>query len=145
MHTIKKIASQETFPVRLPVLRPGKPIESCIFDGDDLPTTIHLGVYDAGQLAGVVSIFECNSPLFDDKRQFQLRGMAVLDTHQKQGLGEKLVQAAQEYIKERGGGLTWFNAREIAVGFYEKMGYKIIGEPFNIGDIGPHYVMWKMI
>jgi ribosomal protein S18 acetylase RimI-like enzyme len=145
MYTIKKITSQQTFPVRLPVLRPGKPVESCIFDGDDLPATVHFGIYDDDAIVGVVSIFESRSPLFDDERQFQLRGMAVLDTHQKQGLGEKLVQAAEEYIQSQGGGLIWFNAREIAVGFYRKMGYEVIDEPFSIGDIGIHYVMWKMI
>ncbi len=145
MYTIEKITSQETFPVRLPVLRPGKPVESCIFDGDDLPTTVHFGIYDGGAVVGVISIFESGSPLFDDAHQYQLRGMAVLDAHQKQGLGEKLVQAAEEYIQLQGGRLVWFNAREIAVGFYEKMGYKIIGEPFTIGDIGTHYVMWKSL
>jgi len=25
------------------------------------------------------------------------------------------------------------------------MGYEIIGEPFNIKDIGLHYVMWKKL
>ena len=145
MYTIKKITSQQTFPVRLPVLRPGKPVESCIFDGDDLPATVHLGIYDDGAVVGVISIFESGSPLFGEGRQFQLRGMAVLASHQKQGLGDKLMAAAEGYIRDNGGGLIWFNAREIAVGFYKKMGYKIIGEPFTIGDIGTHYVMWKSL
>lgn len=39
MTIIKKIAAAETYSVRLPVLRKGKPIESCRFDGDDLETS----------------------------------------------------------------------------------------------------------
>lgn len=145
MQTIKQITSQETFPVRNPVLRPGKPVESCIFDGDDLETTVHYGIYDDDNIVGVISLFKSKSPLFDDEIQFQLRGMAVLETHQKQGLGDKLIEAAENYVAGRDGSLIWFNAREVAVGFYKKMGYETIGEPFNIGDIGIHYVMWKRL
>lgn len=41
MAIIKKISSSETFLVRQPVLRAGKPLESCRFDGDDLEITHH--------------------------------------------------------------------------------------------------------
>lgn len=143
MYSVKQITSQATFAVRQPVLRPGKPAESCIFEGDDLPTTVHFGIYDGKILAGIVSIFKSNSDLFTQSSQFQLRGMAVLDSYQKKGLGEKLVLAAEEYITTHNGSLIWFNAREVAVGFYKKLGYAIIGDAFPIGDIGPHYVMHK--
>ena len=145
MYSIKQIPSKDTFAVRLPVLRPGKPVESCIFEGDDLPSTVHFGVFDDQNLAGIVSVFEVTTPLLLQQRQFQLRGMAVLDAYQKKGLGEKLVKAAEEYITTQGGDVIWFNAREIAVGFYNKMGYEIIGDPFTIGDIGIHYVMYREV
>ena len=145
MYSIKQIPSKDTFAVRLPVLRPGKPVESCIFEGDDLPSTVHFGVFDDQNLAGIVSVFEVTTPLLTQQGQFQLRGMAVLDPYQKKGLGEKLVKAAEEYITTQGGEVIWFNAREIAVGFYNKMGYEIIGDPFTIGDIGIHYVMYREV
>ncbi|MNK07011.1 Acetyltransferase (GNAT) family protein [compost metagenome] len=143
MYSIKQITSQETFAVRLPVLRPGKPIDSCIFDGDDLNTTAHFGIYDDEIIVGVTSIFQTSTPLLSQKQQFQLRGMAIVDSHQKRGLGDQLVQRAEQYVKENNAEVLWFNAREIAVGFYKKMGYETIGEPFAIGDIGIHYVMYK--
>lgn len=143
MYSIKQITSQETFAVRLPVLRPGKPIDSCIFDGDDLNTTAHFGIYDDVIIVGVTSIFQTSTPLLSQKQQFQLRGMAIVDSHQKRGLGDQLVQRAEQYVKENNAEVLWFNAREIAVGFYKKMGYETIGEPFTIGDIGTHYVMYK--
>ena len=145
MHTPKKITSQDTFAVRQPVLRPGKAIETCIFDGDDLPSTIHFGIYDEQMLVGVISIFKASSPYFNEKEQFQIRGMAVLDTEQKKGLGQKLVLEAEAYIAQNNGERIWFNAREIAVGFYQKMGYAIIGEVFTIEGVGAHYVMHKLI
>lgn len=145
MYSIKQITSQETFAVRLPVLRPGKPIDSCIFDGDDLNTTAHFGIYNDEIIVGVTSIFQTSTPLLSQKQQFQLRGMAIVDSHQKRGLGDQLVQRAEQYVKENNAEVLWFNARQIAVGFYKKMGYETIGEPFAIGDIGIHYVMYKLL
>ena len=145
MYSIKQITSRETFPVRHPVLRPGKPIASCIFQGDDDEATVHLGVFNDDRVVGVLSIFEARGPLFDGERQFQLRGMAVLPEYQKKGLGELLMQAAEDNIAAKGGQVIWFNAREVAVGFYQRTGYAITGEPFDIGDIGTHYVMYKRL
>lgn len=143
MITIKLITSTETIPVRQPVLRPGKSVDACIFEGDDLPSTIHLGIYEDDAIAGVVSIFRSGNINFKEGRQYQLRGMAVLESHQKKGLGEQLLQAAEKLILEQDGELIWFNAREVAVGFYKKSGYEIIGNPFPIADIGTHFIMFK--
>jgi ribosomal protein S18 acetylase RimI-like enzyme len=145
MYTLKQISSQATFAVRQPVLRPGRPIETCVFDGDDLSTTVHFGIYESSTLLGVISVFEAKSPLFDEERQFQIRGMAVLENQQKKGLGEKLVIHAEHYIIKMGGERTWFNAREVATGFYKKMGYEVIGNEFSIPDVGLHYVMHKIM
>lgn len=53
---IKFITPAETYVVRHPVLRVGKPVESCKLEGDEDPTTFHLGAYMVGQLVGVVSM-----------------------------------------------------------------------------------------
>ena len=145
MQLIKEIPALETFSVRHPVLRPGKNIETCHFDGDNLESTRHFGLFIDDEWAGVASLFKSNSDLFQEKEQFQLRGMAVLEKFQKKGIGESLVKYAEENAKSRSGKLIWFNAREVAVRFYEKMGYQIIGEPFDIGDIGKHFVMYKIL
>ena len=71
--------------------------------------------------------------------------MAVLPTHQKKGLGDLLLEAAEDYIKQKDADLIWFNAREVAVGFYSKAGYTISGELFEIPNVGPHYVMFKLV
>ena len=143
MPEIKEIAAAATFPVRHPVLRPGKAIDTCRFDGDELVTTKHFGLYVAHTLVAVISIFESKSKFFAEDRQFQIRGMAVLEAYRKQRLGEQLVAHVEKYVGGQQGELIWFNARETAVGFYKKLGYAIIGDPFNIEDIGSHYTMFK--
>ncbi|MFT3793412.1 GNAT family N-acetyltransferase [Flavobacterium sp.] len=140
---VKEISATETFSVRQPVLRAGKPIESCHFDGDQLDSTKHFGYFENGNLIGIASMFAIPNTAFDSANQFQLRGMAVLPNHQKKGIGEQLVAYAENDAKKRNADLIWFNAREIAVGFYQKLGYEIFGKPFEIADIGPHYIMFK--
>ncbi|OIQ22556.1 MAG: GNAT family N-acetyltransferase [Flavobacterium sp. MedPE-SWcel] len=143
MQNIKIIQSQDTYSVRQPVLRPGKPIESCVFIGDDDKTTVHFGIYCNDILAGILSIFKTSTSIFPEKEQYQMRGMAILPEHQKKGLGEKLLYKGEEYIKSKKAQVIWFNARENAVQFYKKTGFEIINNSFNIPDIGIHYIMYK--
>src|SRR3954463_10000821 len=145
MNIIKEIPSKDTYIVRQPVLRKGKPIESCIFEGDDLDTTHHFGLFDQKQLTGIISLFSQTNIIFADENQARIRGVAGLDTHQKKGFGEALVQHCENYCKTQNVDLIWFNARTAAVGFYKKMNYQIIGEAFDIKDVGEHYLMFKKL
>ena|SRR5690606_13454124 len=142
---IKEISALETYGIRHPVLREGRPIEDCRFDGDDLPTTFHLGLFYEDVLVGVASFMENNHTFFSDEYQYQLRGMAVLKSHQGKQLGDALLNYGEKFLKEKNVTLLWFNAREIAVNFYRRNGSEIIGEPFEIKGIGTHYVMFKKI
>ena len=145
MIQIKEIPSKETYIVRQPVLRKGKPIESCIFEGDDLETTHHFGLFENNNLTGIISLFDQCNIIFADNNQAQIRGMAVLETHQKKGFGEALVKYCEAYCTENNVDLIWFNARTAAVGFYKKMNYQTIGEPFDIKDVGEHSLMFKKL
>lgn len=145
MKTITQIPALATYPVRHPVLRPGKPLESCHFDGDDLRSTVHFGIFVDAHLAGVTSLFDCSNPLFNARQQNQLRGMAILPDFQKKGLGEDLLKHVEDFAAKKNAALIWFNARITAVPFYEKWGYQVSGEAFTIGDIGAHFVMFKTL
>jgi ribosomal protein S18 acetylase RimI-like enzyme len=145
MIEINKITAFETIIVRHPVLRTGKPIATCHFEGDDLPTTSHFGLYFEKQLVAIISSFKVQNKLFTEENQYQIRGMAVLEEFQKKGFGEQLLHYCENEIRIKKGELIWFNAREIAVGFYKKSGYEVIGGQFEIPDVGPHYVLFKKI
>lgn len=145
MTTIKKIDYKDTFIVRHPVLRAGKPIESCFFEGDDLKTTTHFGYFDVDKLMGVISVYQNKNLIFNADNQFQIRGMAVLQEAQTLGYGKKLLERAEADCIAKNSEIIWFNAREKAVGFYEKSGYQIAGNSFEIAGIGTHYIMFKKI
>jgi len=142
-YTIQKIIAQDTYPVRHQVLRSGKPIESCQFQGDELETTHHLGYYLNKQIIGVISLFEIDNNHFLAQKSIQIRGMAVLPSFQKQGIGKVLVSEAEKFSVIQKVDLIWFNARTTAVGFYKKMGYEIVGTEFEIKEVGPHFLMYK--
>lgn len=142
---IREIKSFETYSVRNEVLRKGKPIETCYFDGDDAETTMHFGLEHYTGIIGVVSVYQIKNKLFDDEIQFQLRGMAILETYQQKGYGALLIERAEKYCFEKKASIIWFNAREKAVPFYKKNGYTIIGDSFEIENVGTHFVMFKII
>ena len=143
MTELKIISSEDTFPVRHPVLRQGKPIESCFFDGDNLETTVHFGLFLKAKLVGVISVFKNKNSIFKAENQFRIRGMAILQEYQGKKYGKQLLLGCEMYVLGQKPDLIWFNAREIAVPFYENSGYKIVGEPFEINEIGTHYIMFK--
>lgn len=145
MNIIKEIRSKETYIVRQPVLRKGKPVESCIFEGDDLETTHHFGLFFENDLIGIISLYSKINTTFAEKTHAQIRGMAVLEDHQKKGIGEALVKHCENYCLQKNINLIWFNARTAAVGFYQKMNYKTVGEAFDIKDVGEHYLMFKKL
>ena len=141
---IKPITAAETYPVRHPVLRAGQNLASCKMEGDDLPETYHFGGYLDEKLAGVASFMAEPNAHFVGA-QYRLRGMAVLSEHQNTGTGKELLLYGEQFLKDQNIDLLWFNARVDAFPFYKKMGYTVIGTPFEIEPIGTHYLMFKKL
>lgn len=142
---IKRITPEDTHRVRHPVLRAGRPIEDCVFDGDHLETTLHLGLFLNKKLIGVATFLKNNHSCFKDEFQFQLRGMALLKEAQKKGFGNLLLKEGESLLIKENAQRLWFNAREIAISFYKKNAYQIVGESFKIPKVGLHYLMTKKI
>jgi GNAT superfamily N-acetyltransferase len=72
----------------------------------------------------------------------RLRQMAVLNDLQGKGIGRALMQFAENLARDHGYKVLTMHARKNAIGFYEKMGYKIKSEEFEEVTI-PHFVMEK--
>ena len=64
--------------------------------------------------------------------------------NQTNGIGRRLVNHSEQFIKNIGVRFIVLHAREPVVGFYEKLGYQKIGEKFLEVTI-PHYKMKKSI
>lgn len=138
---IKEISAQDTFPIRLEVLRKNIPLPH-EFNSDFDTDTIHFGAFKNDELIAVSSFMKASNPNFVG-RQYQLRGMATLTEYQGSGAGKLMLQKAFVILRKKNIAVLWCNARIAAVDFYKKQGFQTFGEKFEIPYVGEHYVMFK--
>jgi len=99
----------------------------------------HFGWWVAGR--GLVAVLTL-APL--EENGWKLRQMAVHPDYQRRGYGRCLIAAAERWAAQRGGRHIVLHARHYAVPFYEKLGYRKEGPPFE--EVGmPHYRMRKAL
>ena len=79
---------------------------------------------------------------FNNKKEGQIRYMAVSDSIQRKGLGTSIVLELEIMAKEKGAQEMVLNARENAINFYLSLGYKEI-EPYQSDTDIPHTTMSK--
>lgn len=139
MIKIKNISTQDTYEMRLIVLRKNIDLPYK-FEGDNDKDTFHLGAFYQNELVGIATFMK-NTIDSELEEQYQLRGMATLPKVRGKGAGKLLIEEAKRIIKEKGISFLWCNARIEAVGFYESLNFKIIGEEFEVQKVGPHYKM----
>lgn len=72
----------------------------------------------------------------------KLRQMAVTNNLQGKGIGRVIMNFAENVARDRGYKKITMNARKNAIGFYEKLGYKVVGDEFIEVTI-PHFAMEK--
>lgn len=73
----------------------------------------------------------------------QIRFMAVSFAAQGQGLGQQIIEALEHQAQKLGITDITLNAREDAVGFYQKLGYSLQGFSHLLFDEIKHFVMSK--
>lgn len=72
----------------------------------------------------------------------RLRQMAVQNNLQGKGIGASMMNFAETLARDKGYKKLTMHARKTALGFYEKLGYRLVGDEFTEVTI-PHYVMEK--
>jgi predicted N-acetyltransferase YhbS len=137
---VRRATADEVRPLRLGVLRPNAPLEPAAYDLD--PATVHLAAFDGERVVGCVSVFP--NPHDGVTDAWQLRGMAVDPAYQGQGVGRRVLDAATAEVAAAGAPLIWAYGRVSALGFYELMGWRAVGEEFRYGPAElPHYVIHR--
>lgn len=137
--TVKPVPRDDLLDLRNRVLRPGKPRAAAYFPGDDLPRTRHYGALRDGRVVGCASFMWSE---LDGQPAWQLRAMASDPDCKGQGVGRVLLETAlSDVTRDSGVRQFWCNARVSALGFYEKLGWTICSDEFDIPEIGPHFKM----
>lgn len=97
---------------------------------------IHVAAFQNGVIVGCLIL----TP-FDD-HEIQMRQVAVDTARQGRGVGSGLVAFSEMVAKRQGYRTMRLHARETAVPFYLKLGYTVVGEPFEEVTL-PHREMVK--
>ncbi|MFQ3344413.1 MAG: GNAT family N-acetyltransferase [Candidatus Poseidoniales archaeon] len=135
-----KTIDREHLDLRYKVLRVGLPKGSEYYPGvDDDEQTRYLCVYIDKKIVGCVTL------QLDIKNgcEYRIRGMAVESEFRNMGIGSDIVKNLQNEVSKENAGI-WCNARIKAVPMYERCGFKIVSDIFEIEGIGFHYDMeWR--
>jgi ribosomal protein S18 acetylase RimI-like enzyme len=133
---IEQVQAADTYPLRAQELRQGRPVE---IEEDDAPYTLHLAArVDGGEIVGVVRFHPRDCPWRDTEGSWQLRGMATDPRVRGLGAGRALVAEGLTRLSARNAQLVWCDARKPAVGFYEKCGFTIVTEEYDLHPVGLH-------
>ena len=140
---------EEIFELRLAVLRAGLEADKLHFAGDEAgpPTAWHFGAFVAGasdKNVGCLTLFES---VWEGAPAFQLRGMAAAADWRGRGVGKRLLEVASETVANSAcrNHVWWCNARVPAIPFYEKSGWAVVSDEFDIAGAGPHRKMRRSV
>ncbi|WP_447641107.1 MULTISPECIES: GNAT family N-acetyltransferase [Chitinophagaceae] len=94
------------------------------------------GCFLEGDLVGCSQVTDIGEGVY------QLRQMAVASNMQGKNIGKELVIFLENYLRNINARKITLHARQVARGFYERLGYRAVGNEFL--EVGiPHYVMEK--
>jgi ribosomal protein S18 acetylase RimI-like enzyme len=100
----------------------------------------HYALFRDQDIAGVLRVDTTDQP-----HTLQFRFMAVSKNCQGQGFGELLMLHAEQEAKTLQTERILLHAREIALGFYEKLGYRVVNKSHLLFGEIQHYLMEKKL
>lgn len=99
---------------------------------------ILIGAFDDERIMGCCLVTQV------DNHVAKLRQMAVSKNMQRMGIGESMISFAENITRDRGFRILMMHARDTAIGFYERFGYKVRGDQFIEVNL-QHHVMEKKL
>lgn len=131
--SIRLVASSQTTALRHSVLWPTKDASFVLLAEDDLPSTLHLGLFTStGAPRSVLTLVpECfPSPELVHLQALRFRKFATAVEDQGRGLGSQLLTAVWSLAQERAVELIWCDARTEQEGWYARRGMERVGVEF---------------
>jgi GNAT superfamily N-acetyltransferase len=120
--TVRELAAEETYALRRAVSADGRSdLPTMHHELDDRPGAWHLGA------VAISSLYPVASPFRPEARPaVQLQFMAVDPALQGRGIGSDVLAEIVRRLKATGTVLLWASARDAAVPFYERFGFKTV-------------------
>ena len=161
-----QVPRERILDLRVRVLRKGTPVAHCEYPEDNLPDVVHLAIESNDDVTAtstplanhdviatstslanhdVIATstwFMRACPEAPGRPAMQLKGMAVDDAQQGRGLGAALVYEGLALARSRGAELVWARARDSALGFYQSLGFTVVGDGFiDEPTAMPHHIV----
>jgi GNAT superfamily N-acetyltransferase len=129
---------QQMVAMRIEILR--KPL-GLSFSADELANEkedILIGAFEEDRMLACCLLTKM------DNTCLKVRQMAVMRNLQGKGIGASMMNFAEILARDKGYKKLTMHARKTALGFYEKLGYKITSGEFEEVTL-PHYIMEKKL
>lgn len=97
---------------------------------------VAIGAFDGGELVAVGLVGADGGP-----GSWRVRGMATAPHARGRGAGTAVLAALVGHALAQGATRIWCNARTPARSLYERAGFEVASEEFDLPEIGPHLVM----
>ena len=82
---------------------------------------------------------------FNSETEAQIRYMAVAEPYQRQGIGRRLIETMEKHASDSACKKIVLDAREPAVGFYQRLGYSIDEKSYLLFEQIQHFRMSKAL
>ena len=122
--------------MRHEVLRPHEPLEAIAWQ-EPSAAVAYAAFEDGAERPIAVGLVGRDG----EAGSWRVRGMATEPEARGRGAGSAVLAALIDYAREQGAERIWCNARIAARTLYERAGFVVASEEFEIKGVGPHYRM----
>jgi ribosomal protein S18 acetylase RimI-like enzyme len=129
---------EQTRLLRQQVLRPHQTVDELA--AHERPGAFAAGVFQGEELVAVGLIGAEGEP-----GEWRIRGMATDPAFRGRGAGSAILDALLDHARAQGATAVWANVRTPARTLYERAGFQVTSEEFELPQIGPHVVMRRPI
>lgn len=139
---IVSLPTADVLDLRVRVLRRGTPYTHADYPEDSYPDVTNFCILRDGSPVATSTWFSKECPEIPGVPAVQLKGMAVDDSLQGAGLGARLIARGLDHARTKGAQVVWARARDSALYFYERRGFRVVGEGFIDGPTAmPHHIV----
>jgi len=132
--SVRPVPIERTRELRQAILRPHQTLSELA--QQEVPGTFAVGAFRGARLVAVGMITPGDPP-----DGWRVRGMATLPARRGRGAGTAVLGRLLEHARERGARAVWCYVRTPARRLYERAGFVVDSEEFELPEIGPHLVM----